>query len=404
MAKPIRFTPIKSSHGWRINVPAKVSENGERRQLFFRTKKLADESSDKFKRHLQLFGAQACAISARMTEEAVAAANLLEPYGIGLLEAAKRVANEEQANAASMDVGKALKEYLHTKEGNSERYLRSIGYMARDLANDFSSRPLSTINDASLLKHIEERTNGSVSFNHRLTHLKTFWSWASRPPRRWCNSGTLSFIEKQKANSEGAIETLTPDQAETLLRTAEKHFPDCVAPLAIALFTGTRMEELKRLSPEDIKPEGIEIPKAKAKSKKRRFSQMPDPLKAWLTAYPIKDSVCPANWDRKQKALRRLAGWKVWSDLVATMELKPKQEAEPPEDAPEWPQNALRHTAASIAVALKKPIEMLIFEHGHSKGTSTLRNHYLGCMSVKDALAIWKIEPKGSSNKLMKDV
>jgi hypothetical protein len=86
-------------------------------------------------------------------------------------------------------------------------------------------------------------------------------------------------------------------------------------------------------------------------------------------------------------AVRRLAGWKVWCELI--------EPHEAPEELPEWPQNALRHTAASVALALGKPIETLIFEHGHAEGVTTLKAHYIGKMTKKEALAISSIGPKG---------
>jgi hypothetical protein len=129
---------------------------------------------------------------------------------------------------------------------------------------------------------------------------------------------------------------------------------------------------------------------------------MPDPLAAWLAVYPIADCVCPPNWSRKEKAVRRLAGWKVWSDLVPTLKLKNPMKAEPPENAPEWPQNALRHTAASVALALGKDLQTLIFEHGHSGGTEMLRKHYIGRMPKKDAQAIWTLGPKGTKLPIIK--
>ena len=98
----------------------------------------------------------------------------------------------------------------------------------------------------------------------------------------------------------------------------------------------------------------------------------------------------PANYDRKDKALRRLSGWKVWSDLVADKGLG---DAEPPEDAPPWPQNALRHTAASLNVTLGKPVEMLVFEHGHTGSLEMLKIHYVGKMTKKDAIQIWALRP-----------
>jgi hypothetical protein len=77
-------------------------------------------------------------------------------------------------------------------------------------------------------------------------------------------------------------------------------------------------------------------------------------------------------------------------------------EAEPPEEAPEWPQNALRHTAASVALALGKELQTLIFEHGHSGGTEMLRKHYIGRVPKKDAQAIWTLGPKGTKLPIIK--
>jgi hypothetical protein len=158
-----------------------------------------------------------------------------------------------------------------------------------------------------------------------------------------------------------------------------------------------RQQEIDRLTPGDITGEGITVPATSAKTKRRRFVQMPEPLAAWLAAYPIGESVTPANWSRKEKAVRRLAGWKVWSDHVPTMGFKPTMDATPDEDLPEWPQNALRHTAATVSIALGKPIETLTFEHGHVGGLEMLRRHYVGAMPKKEALAIWSIGPHGKT-------
>ena len=92
MAKPIRFTPKNSDSGWRINIPAKISETGKRQQLFYRTQKLALAAADDLKKKVEIFGVQTRAIAPTLAEQATAAAALLKPYGIGLLEAARIVA------------------------------------------------------------------------------------------------------------------------------------------------------------------------------------------------------------------------------------------------------------------------------------------------------------------------
>jgi hypothetical protein len=60
---------------------------------------------------------------------------------------------------------------------------------------------------------------------------------------------------------------------------------------------------------------------------------------------------------------------------------------------PTWPHNALRHTHASVHVALGKSIESLTFEFGHSGGTQVLKSHYVGVMPKAEAAKIMKIRP-----------
>lgn len=401
MAKPIRFTPKNSPSGWRINIPAKISETGKRQQVFYRTQKLALAAADDLKRKVELFGVQTRAISPTVAEQATAALNLLEPYGISLLEAARRIADIESMQRRSSTIEDALNDYEKAKGGRSDRHTRTITYMSRHLREDFPQRMISSITADELQAHLEARTGGPTAFNDRLRLLTGLWRWAAKPPREWCNPDTLKHLERKEAVTT-EISTLSAKDAATLLTTAEKHMPDTVIPFAIALFTGMRMQEIERLKPEDIAPEGITVSQGKSKTKQRRFIQMPDPLAAWLNVYPITDCVCPPNWSRKEKAVRRLAGWKVWSDIVPTLKLKTPMQAEPPETAPEWPQNALRHTAASVALALGKDLQTLIFEHGHSGGTEMLRKHYIGRMPKKEAQAIWTLGPKGKKLPTMK--
>lgn len=112
---------------------------------------------------------------------------------------------------------------------------------------------------------------------------------------------------------------------------------------------------------------------------------MPPPLKPWLEEFLLDNTVLPSNWSKKEKAVRRLAGWKVWSSMVVPNA--------PPADLPEWPHNALRHTHASVLVALGTPLETLTFEFGHSGGTQVLKSHYVGVMPKSEAEEIVKIKP-----------
>jgi integrase len=414
MAKPIRFTPQKTASGsWRVNIPAKYSESGKRERHFYATRDKALEAAAKLKAGREIFGTQAMAISPTLAEAATAAVKLLEPLGIGLLEAVQRYVEAENKNRASVTVKQAVSAFRGVVDPNDKATAKakaskakrkewsasqSTAYKLRGekLVAAFGERMISTITGEELREHLEATTGGPGSFNQALRLTRAIWKWSAKPPRKWCDTEAVEHLEAQDSVS-GEIGVLSHKQALAVMRAAETHLPETVPAFAIALFTGMRQAEIDRLTPGDITEDGITVPAVSAKTKRRRFIQMPEPLAAWLKRYPVGESVTPPDWRRKQIAVRRLAGFKVWSDLIPRLELKPtaadKFEATPPDSLPEWPDNALRHTAATVAVAMGKPIETLTFEHGHVGGLQMLRKHYVGALPKAEALKIWGISP-----------
>lgn len=390
MPRPVKFTVKQVQNSWRVNVPAQYSISGRRERHHFKTREAALEAQKKLRNDAKKFGEVASALPPTLAEQAAKAAELLQPYGITILEAASRIAAIEQEKIASVTIDHALDQFIAAKSELSEKQQQAIRHLASHLRNDFAGRVLSTIACDEIEAHLQERTSGATSYNAKLRLLTTFWRWCAVPKRGWSNAENLKHAERKAVVTE-EIGVLTAKEAETLLQTAEKHFPDMVPILVISLFTGMRQAEIERLQMSDISAEGITVPATSAKTKKRRFIQMTEPLAAWLDAYKPATELIPANFERKDKAVRRLAGWAVWSDLVLSKGLG---DAEPPENAPQWPQNALRHTAASINVALGKPIETLVFEHGHAGGLQMLRTHYVGKITKADALKIWSLRPR----------
>lgn len=395
MGKPVRFRPLETKSGWMISIPPKYSVSGTRERHFYRTKKLALEAAVDAKKKVEEFGNQARAIAPSLAEQATAADALLKPHGLGLLEAVKMVVKTLEHEKASRSVADAVAAFRANGEsGWSERHANSCRLCGDKLVKEFGERKIASIKGIEIQKHLDETCGGPTTFNHTLGLVKAIWNWCAKPPRKWTTTDAVACLDpKQELGAE--IGVLTANQVKKLMTTAETHFPDCVPAFAICLFTGMRQAELERLQVSDITAEGITVPAVSSKTRRRRFIQMPVPLAAWLASYPIKDSVTPTNWTRKEKAVRAKAGWKVWSDLL--------DPPEPSETAPEWPQNALRHTAASVALALGKPIESLIFEHGHSGGTAMLRRHYIGRMPKQEAEKIWEIRPRGESIRTAPD-
>lgn len=391
MAKTSKFAYKQTAKGWCINVPGKFTATGKRERRYFPSRAKAKEASDKLQERSKRHGEQSASIHPLLAEQATAAEALLRPYGATLMDAASFYVEAKKRDDRSASVEDALHLFTEKKQGRSDKQLQNYRHMQARLIEDFGGRRMASITGEEIEDHISKHTGGPASFNQRLRLIGAFWRWCAKPPRQWCDERTVKQVERAETVS-GHIGTLTHAQAETLLRTAEEHFPDTVQGIAVMLFTGMRRQEVERLQPEDFKPDGIEVPALSAKTRRRRFIHTPTPLIEWLKAYPLASTVLPVNWNKKYRAVRRLAGWGVWSDLV-------EKPAAAPSHLPKWPQNALRHTAATIALALGKPLETLVFEHGHTGGLATLRNHYIGQISKAEAEAIWALRPNPSGKK-----
>jgi integrase len=389
------FKVTKTARGWKVEKPKSLTATGERERFYFKTRDQAKEFASKLKEDTAAHGANAITIRPSLAEEALRAENLLKPYGLSLTDAVRRIVEFEKARIASKEVNAALAEFLLTKEDRSDWQRRAYDQMQFAFQFEFAGRELSTITQAELVAHVEACTNTNSTFNSRAASIKTFWRWCAKTPRNWCDAKTVDVLEKRETR-RGKIGVLTADQCEVLLKTAEEHYPECAPAFAISLFTGMRNAELERLNPEDITAEGITLSADSTKTNRRRFIEMPPVLAAWIRAYPVAETVLPSNWFRKEKAVRRKAGWRVWCDLF-----------DPPEaadDALDWPNNALRHTHASVVVALGKPLDNLTFEFGHSGGAAVLKSHYVGVMTKAEALKIWTKGPKGTIISVIKEV
>ena len=326
---------------------------------------------------------------AQAVSELLEARAALTGWPVSVVEAAKRVAAQEAAEAASSTVAAAWDKFLEAKAGLASRTLKEYGHV-RDAMNAHfgESRMLASLTGQELVDFISATTNGPTTANLRRRYLSAFWSWCARQPRRWCQSTEIESLE-HKTISRGEVAILSPEQVKSLLSMAESKFPELVPWLAISLFAGLRQSEIENLKPSDITLDGIKVNGKTG----RRFIAMPAPLAAWLAVYPVGVTVLPSDFRRKETHLRRLCGWRVYS--------KDTVPRKPPSKLPVWGQNCLRHTAASVAVGTGKNIEALVFEHGHSGGLTVLKKHYVGAMTKAEALAIWRMGPGGTELPLL---
>ena len=307
MAKPARFQPSETSKGWCLNVPAKFNASGKRERLFYKKKKDALAKAAELRARTETYGSTAATIRPSLAEDATTAAEILCPWGITLTEAARIVADMREAEAASYPLGEAAEAWLESCSDLRARTLQGYRHtkarLVDTLGADTMMAALTADELASAIMPVGTPTTAARGY---LRTAKAFWRWAAK--KGWCNAATIDVIEAPKARSDGEIEFLTVAEAETLLRVAEKHFPEAIASYALAMFAGIRAEEITRLTAADVSPEEIELGRHVTKKGRRRHITPNPTLAAWLTRYPFKPC---QDWKRIDSACRYLASWKV---------------------------------------------------------------------------------------------
>jgi integrase/recombinase XerD len=386
MPKPARFRPTKTATGtWRLNIPAAFSESGRRERFFFPTREKAAAAAAALKEKREIFGTQATAISPSIAEAAVAALAVLEPYGIGLLEAAHHYRAAREAEAASKPTSAAIKLWLADVESKVRSRTLANYRQTSKRFGFLGEKPLSAVTRDELQEIVAPPGMSATSAASHYRVASAFWNWSAR--RGWCDAAAFDKLEKPAKSQRKKIKFLQPEAAAALLAAAEKHYPQAVGMFAVGLFAGVRPVELTRLDPALVTADGIDVGADESKGISRRFITPCETLAEWLKAHPF---VKVANWDRIWDACRRHAGWNVASEFTADLDL-------PDPTRGPWPQDGMRHTCGTFHVARGTDLAGMAYWFGHTGGEATLRTFYVGKATKKTALEFFALRPGGAT-------
>lgn len=398
MPRRPKFNHRKTPDGWVINVPGSITATGRREQHFFGTRDEAKTHGAKLREKFFEDGAKSNAITPTLAEAATRAEEILAPWGVSLVEAARIVAGIREKESASATLSAAGVDWLRACEGLRDRTQRNYRLTVERMEKTLGDRLLATISAEEIQAAIAPPGTVGAAAAERIRNAKAFWRWSAK--KGWCKADTFAGVElpKKSAHTED-VETLTPADAAVLLHTAEQHFPQAVASFALQLFAGIRMEEIARMQSHHVTSDGIDLPASVTKKGRRRHITPSATLTAWLAKYPF--APCP-NWRETSAAVRRLAGWSVVSKILTDRVEAGTMGRLPEVTRGKWPQNVLRHTHASYAVAAGEPLQRLLFEFGHTGTADVLRAHYVGRASKKQALAFFAIRPGGETAEAVK--
>jgi integrase len=374
--KELQSRKAKGLSAWCLNVPAELSDTGKRQQLFFPTKKAAAVKCEELEARRDNFGTSLTLLSSSKITEAAKAYEMLEPYGIGLLEAVKGHLEAHKRRTASVSFLDLCNQYLAAKSGRDERHLKGL----RNTRDRFPTLHALLVSEI-MHRDLEPLVNAIVpgGRNLILRHLRSFFNYAIKKGFAVNNPvDRMDFVETVRKEVEVIAAADVAKMLESALHGDLKLLPF----LTLGFFTGIRPEELRLLQWSDIDLPGksITIRAEVSKTRKRRFPELSENALQWIEAYrraggsmkgPLTDLQEDALFEHRRK-----------NRIAAGVE--------------HWPNSAMRHSFCSCWLAAHKDVNKLVLLSGHDS-PDTMWRHYNKGVSEAEAAKYWAIAPKNEA-------
>ncbi len=296
----------------------------------------------------------------------------------------RRFENDELSSWQKDSIGYAMQrlEFYFTKDGTDP------GFLLADITTGALNEYLTIVLRARIRKRksgkksqdkrTSEDSYSNKSWNNNRGYLTAFfrfcqkWAWIVENP-----ATELENHRRRSLRRSQNPEILRATEAAALMKYVEEHHEARLVPfVALALFAGIRPTwpdgEISRITVEkDFIWEAnvIRLAGADTKTGRPREVAISDNLRAWLTAYPIKDfPIIPPNFRKLYLALRKRF------DLGY---------------------DVLRHTYCSMLVGVDNSVAKAALQAGNSE--AVLWANYLHLVQREEAAEFWKIMPQSSA-------
>ena len=248
-----------------------------------------------------------------------------------------------------------------TNANRTCRYVTSLQYYLRQFAFGREGKPLSDFTLSDIESWLA-RYPSAYTRQTWLNRISTLFSFAVR--RGFISQNVCDRIERITVDKKAPV-ILTPDQAALLMKAC----PTMVKPYFIlAMFAGVRPEEVCRLDWKNVNLETGTVA-IEGKTRRRRIVKLEPIALRLLAAHPLRSG--PVSPSRAT-----LTRWKFKSRKTLGLE--------------RWPQDLLRHTAASYMLALHKDAGKVAMTLGNS--ASVLLSHYHEPVTEKAAAFFWDLD------------
>lgn len=282
-------------------------------------------------------------------------------------------AQELQRQERTVSFRRAVEEALSARQHRRARTLVDFRYICRRLmkrCRGLAERRVRSIRPEECAAWLEAAFESSSQRHKARAILSGVFSTAVK--RGWCESNPVARVERPQVR-ETRLPVLSPQEIEQITRTAAEYEGGlCAAAVGMMLYAGIRPHEVARLSwaQVDLQERVIYIHPSHSKTGGARRVTIHPPLLRILQRQQQEPAqrICPPNWQKHWRELRRQAGW----DNAGHR----------------WRQDALRHTFASYHLSYFRSYTELQFEMGH-RDAALLRTRYVDQRGVRDAPRFW---------------
>lgn len=340
MAKTPKFEVKKVGFNWMVSVPPSMSVYSTRERRFFDDEKQAEKFAQGLRAKFRL-GQRGGVLTYDLTMDAAAAADILKPYGISLIEAAREVAARiAKAGSSDLFITKYEEFMLANEEHHRLATKKQMEKMTTWLPAWFLETPLNMITP-----DVMEKAMGN-------------WALSTKALRKRYISSVMNFVEHHR--KQGAPSILTPDRVDTLLSVCKNDQERWA--IGLLVFAGVRPSaedgEISKLDWSDVSSKIVKIQPEVAKTGSDREIIILPRLARILKGRPKSGRVTPSNWKKVYQRIRRDAGI-TESDVM-------------------------RHTFGSNLLAYHEGNEGLTkIAMGHTAGSTVLFRYYRRAVTIE---------------------
>lgn len=244
-----------------------------------------------------------------------------------------------------------------------ERYVKGLAQFLRQFGRGREHLTLSQFTASDIERFFDASNSAPSTRVSNLGRLSALFGLAKR--RGYISENPCDRVEKATVE-KGQPHVLTLEQCRLLLDSVKRDYPKYMAYLTLALFAGIRPEEITRLTWDAIDLEQKQVRLTVTKTRTARIVPLSDNAVAWLKIggrLPL----APIAKRRAVKRMRAILG------------------------LPHFPQDVLRHTAASMLLAFHQDAGRVAFWLGNSP--SILMRHYWSLTTSETARQFFAMFP-----------